>query len=82
MAPAATPVTAPVELFTVAIEVFELDQVPPVNELVNVELAPTLVVVVPEMEGIKPATKFEVFPVLVKLVIDAVLYAEVDASVA
>ncbi len=66
--PAETPVTAPVVLFTVATAVFVLDQVPPVNVLDKVELAPTFAVVVPVIEGIKPATKFEDEPVLEKLV--------------
>ena len=38
--PALTPVTTPVDAFTVAIAVFEVLQVPPVVALVKVELAP------------------------------------------
>jgi hypothetical protein len=38
--PALTPVTTPVEAFTVAIAVFEVLHVPPVVAFVSVELAP------------------------------------------
>jgi hypothetical protein len=45
--------------------VFELDHVPPVNVFDKVELAPTLAVTVPVIEGIKPGTKLEFVPVKV-----------------
>ncbi len=45
--PAATPVTTPVVLFTVAMAVFELLQLPPVVASVRVVVLPTQTLVVP-----------------------------------
>jgi len=45
----ATPVTTPVELFTVATEVFELDQVPPDVDEERVVAVPTQVTAVPDI---------------------------------
>ena len=74
--PAATPVTTP-ELFTVAIEVLVLDQVPPDKALDNVEVTPIFVTeLVPVIEGINPGMKFEVVPVNAKLVKVPVKFTE------
>jgi hypothetical protein len=45
--PALTPVTTPVDAFTVAVAVFEEDHVPPVVTLAKVVLEPTHTEVVP-----------------------------------
>jgi hypothetical protein len=45
--PAPAPVTTPVELFTVAMPVFPLDQVPPAVRSLNVAFARTHILVVP-----------------------------------
>ncbi|NDH07230.1 hypothetical protein EBX93_15140 [bacterium] len=50
--PAVTPATTPL-LFTVAIVVFALAQVPPMVELLNVVVAPTHKLVVPVIELIE-----------------------------
>jgi hypothetical protein len=47
--PMATPVTTPVELLTVATDVFELDHVPPEVDEERVVVVPTQVTAVPEM---------------------------------